>query len=96
MFCRPLFVLFLLAIALSVRLRFANSEYPFGIFKLSLQTIQYKQRYILFLQFMLKCYEQLLPYLYYDIFYIIFHSYIVLSFQIVISVSFSLRQVLFL
>ena len=32
-FCRSLFVLFLLAIALSV-LRFADSDYPFGIFKL--------------------------------------------------------------
>jgi hypothetical protein len=37
MFCRsliPLFVLFLLAIVLSVLLRLAPSDYPFGIFKL--------------------------------------------------------------
>ena len=34
MFCRSLFVLFLLAIALSVFLRFTASDYPFGIFKL--------------------------------------------------------------
>ena len=33
-FCRPLFVLFLLAIVLSVFLRYTNSGYPFGIFKL--------------------------------------------------------------
>jgi hypothetical protein len=39
MFCRSLFVLlyfFLLAIVLSVLLRFTDSEYPFGIFKLFL------------------------------------------------------------
>jgi hypothetical protein len=36
-FCRSLFVLFLLAIALSV-LRFTDSAYPFGIFKLFLET----------------------------------------------------------
>ena len=35
MFCRLLFVLFLLAIGLSV-LRYTNSDYPFGIFKLFL------------------------------------------------------------
>ena len=34
MFCRSLFVLFLLAIALSVLLRYTDSDYPFGIFKL--------------------------------------------------------------
>jgi len=37
MFCRSLFVLlyfFHLAIVLSVLLRFTNSDYPFGIFKL--------------------------------------------------------------
>ena len=34
MFCRSLFVLFLLAIVLSVLLRFTISDYPFGIFKL--------------------------------------------------------------
>jgi len=33
MFCRSLFVLFLLAIVLSV-LRYMDSDYPFGIFKL--------------------------------------------------------------
>jgi hypothetical protein len=36
MFCRSLFVPFLLAIVLSVRLRFTDSDYPFGIFKLFL------------------------------------------------------------
>jgi len=35
-FCRSLFVLFLLAIVLSVLLRFMDSDYPFGIFKLFL------------------------------------------------------------
>jgi hypothetical protein len=35
MFCRSLFVLFLLAIVLSV-LRFTDSDYPFGVFKLFL------------------------------------------------------------
>ena len=34
MFCRSLFVLFLLAFALSVLLRYTDSDYPFGIFKL--------------------------------------------------------------
>ena len=34
MFCRSLFVLFLLAFALSVLLRYTDSGYPFGIFKL--------------------------------------------------------------
>jgi len=34
MFCRSLFVLFLLVIALSVRLRYTDSDYPFDIFKL--------------------------------------------------------------
>ena len=38
MFCRLLFVLFLLAIVLSVLHRFMDSDYPFGIFKLFLQT----------------------------------------------------------
>jgi hypothetical protein len=33
-FCRSLFVLFLLAIMLSVLLRYTDSDYPFGIFKL--------------------------------------------------------------
>jgi hypothetical protein len=33
MFCRSLFVLFLLAIVLSLLLRFMDSDYPFGIFK---------------------------------------------------------------
>ena len=36
MFCRPLLVLFLLAIVLSVLLRFTISDYPFGIFRLLL------------------------------------------------------------
>ena len=35
MFCKSLYVLFLLAIVLSV-LRFTDSDYPFGIFKLFL------------------------------------------------------------
>ena len=35
-FCRLLFVLFRLTIALSNRLRFADSDYPFGIFKFKL------------------------------------------------------------
>jgi hypothetical protein len=34
MFCRSLFVLFLLTFVLSVLLRFTDSNYPFGIFKL--------------------------------------------------------------
>jgi len=34
MFCRSLFVLFVLTIALSVPLRYTDSDYPFGIFKL--------------------------------------------------------------
>ena len=36
MFCISLFVLFLLAIVLSVLLRFTDFDYPFGIFKLFL------------------------------------------------------------
>jgi len=36
MFCRSLFILLLLAIMLSVLLRFKASDYPFGIFKLFL------------------------------------------------------------
>ena len=39
MFCRSLFVLFLLAIELSVLLRYADSDYLFGIFKLFLRNI---------------------------------------------------------
>jgi len=39
MFCRSLFVLFLLAIVLSVLLRYADSDYPFGIFKLFLSSV---------------------------------------------------------
>jgi hypothetical protein len=34
MFCKSLFVLFLLAIVFSVLLQFMASDYPFGIFKL--------------------------------------------------------------
>ena len=34
MFCRSLFVLFLLAIVLSVLLRYTDSDYPFGVHKL--------------------------------------------------------------
>ena len=34
MCCRSLFVLFLLAILMSVLLRYTDSDYPFGIFKL--------------------------------------------------------------
>ena len=33
MFCRSLFVIFLVAIVLSVLLRFTDSDYPFGILK---------------------------------------------------------------
>ena len=36
MFCRSLFVLFLLAIVLSVLLRYTDSDCPFGIFTLRL------------------------------------------------------------
>jgi hypothetical protein len=36
MFCRSLFVLFLLVIMLSVLLRYTDSDYPFGILKLFL------------------------------------------------------------
>jgi hypothetical protein len=39
MFCRSLFVLFLLAFVLSVLLRFTDSDDPFGIFKLFLKTL---------------------------------------------------------
>ena len=35
-FCRSLFVLFLLDIVFAVLLRFTDSDYPFGIFKLFL------------------------------------------------------------
>ena len=42
MFCRSLFVLFLLAIELSVLLRFTDSDYLFGVFKLFLDTIRSK------------------------------------------------------
>ena len=37
MFCRSLFVIFLFTIVLPVFLRFAESDYPFGIFKLFFQ-----------------------------------------------------------
>ena len=36
MFCKLLFVLFILAIVLSVLLQYTDSDYPFGIFKLFL------------------------------------------------------------
>ena len=39
MFCRSWFVLFHLAIVLSVPLRYTDSDYPFGIFKLFLVNI---------------------------------------------------------
>jgi hypothetical protein len=42
MFCRSLFVLFLLAIVLSVLLRYTDSDYSFGIFKLFLNLQQWK------------------------------------------------------
>ena len=42
MFCRLLFVLFLLAIVLSVLHRYTDSDYPFGIFKLFLHTTNVK------------------------------------------------------
>jgi hypothetical protein len=38
MFCRSLFVLLILAIVLSVLLRFTDPDYPFGIFKLFFTT----------------------------------------------------------
>jgi len=38
-FCRSLFVLFLLPIVLSVLLQFSASDYPFGIFKSFLATV---------------------------------------------------------
>jgi hypothetical protein len=44
MFCRSLFVLlyfFLLAIVLSVILRYTDSDYPFGIFKLFLHSLAF-------------------------------------------------------
>jgi hypothetical protein len=37
MFCGSLFVLLLLAIVLFVLLRYTDSDYPFGIFKLFIQ-----------------------------------------------------------
>jgi hypothetical protein len=49
MFCRSLFVLFLLAIMLSVLLRYTDTDYPFGIFKLFLcifQKVVVKDRYL--------------------------------------------------
>jgi hypothetical protein len=47
MFCRSLFVLFPLAIVLSVLLRFTDSDYPFGIFKLFLINLSNKStRYL--------------------------------------------------
>jgi hypothetical protein len=42
MFCRSLFVLFLVAIVLSVFLWFTVSDYPFSIFKLFLQATRVK------------------------------------------------------
>jgi hypothetical protein len=41
MFCRSLFALFLLPIVLSVHLRFTDSHYSFGIFKLFLYGLIY-------------------------------------------------------
>jgi hypothetical protein len=38
-FCRSLFVLILLAIVLSILLRFKDSDYPFGIFDLRILII---------------------------------------------------------
>jgi len=38
MFCKSLFVLFLFVIVLSVLLRFTDSDYHFGIFKLFVNT----------------------------------------------------------
>jgi hypothetical protein len=57
MFCRSLFVLFRLAIVLSVLLRFTDSDYPFGIFKFFLHIptrISYQKIYILQHTFLLK------------------------------------------
>jgi hypothetical protein len=47
MLCRSLFVLlsFSLAIVLSVLLRYTDSDYPFGIFKLSLQVLDEQAQY---------------------------------------------------
>jgi hypothetical protein len=44
MFCRSLFVFFLLVIVLSVLLRYTDSDYPFGIFKLFLFHFKYKKK----------------------------------------------------
>jgi len=44
-FCGSLFVLFLLAIVLSVLLRYTDSDYPFRIFKPFLEL--FKDRYLL-------------------------------------------------
>ena len=41
MFCRSLLVIFLLSIVLSVLLRFADYDYPFGIFKLFLNSFRH-------------------------------------------------------
>jgi len=46
MFFRSFFVVFLLAIVLSV-LRFTDPDYPFGIFKLFLTYIQDKNKFII-------------------------------------------------
>jgi len=40
MFCGSLFVFFLLASVLSVLLRYMDSDYPFGIFKLFLYSMR--------------------------------------------------------
>jgi len=43
MFCRSLFVLFLLAIVLFGLLRFTDSDYPFGILDLQILILWYLQ-----------------------------------------------------
>jgi len=50
MFCRSLFVLFLLTIVLSVLLRYTDSDYPFGIFKLFLLKIEDRDIFHLIIQ----------------------------------------------
>jgi hypothetical protein len=49
MFCGSLFVLYLLAIVLFVLLRFTDSDYPFGIFKLFLLVSESVQTFSEFL-----------------------------------------------
>jgi hypothetical protein len=54
LFCRSLFVLFHLALVLSVPLRFTNFDYSFGIFELDKRTFTYI--YYITLHYLLLCY----------------------------------------